>query len=307
MERNVGFTQSARYTCLEDLQQATNFSAINGLNLDYCGEEKCEPEHQFGPYIREKYVIHIILSGKGKYMMNGMQYTLTEGMAFLIYPGDETIYCADKEEPWHYMWIGFHGYRADEFLRSMGFSEELPVVSLKSTERIERCMKRMLDARKLTVMNELLRMSQLLEVFSIMMEDNQTLCREDKQDYSSSVYVRYAMDYMGIHFREKIKVDDIAELIGINRSYLTNIFKKEIQMSPQEYLINLRMEHAAALLKNTSEPIHVVAAESGYEDSLCFSKAFKQKFHMSPKNYRNEKVSLVDITQKGGYTSSFHL
>lgn len=302
MERNVGFTQCARYTCLEDLQQATSFSTISGLNLDYCGEERCEPGFCFGPYVRENYLIHIVLAGKGVYQFDGKKYELTKGQAFLIYPGEETVYQADGKEPWQYVWVGFHGYRAEEFLENMGFSKECPVVTIQNLEQISNCMEIMLDAHKLTVAHELMRMSQLMEIFSIIMENNKK--EEPQNDYPSMVYVRYAMDYMQMHFKEKVKIDDIAERIGISRSHLCNTFKKELKMTPQEYLIKLRMEHAASLLKNTAEPIQIVAAESGYEDSLSFSKVFKQKFQMSPKEFRNVTIAVVNQKEKGGYTGT---
>lgn len=307
MERSVGFTQCARYTCLEDLQQAVNFSGMNGINLDYCGEEKCEPGYRFGPFIRENYVIHIVLEGKGTYQLEGKSHSIGENQAFLIYPGKETIYQADKKEPWHYMWIGFHGYRSEELLRNMGFSAECPVLGIRNTAAVKENMSRMLAARKLSVKDELTRMSRLLDILALLMENNEKDAGEEKRDYPGAVYARYAADYMQIHFKEKIKIDDIAEIIGISRSYLTGNFKKELGLSPQEYLINLRMEYAAELLHETADPVNRVAEEAGYEDSLSFSKAFKQKFGVSPKEFRNAKVEVVNKEEKGGYIGKYPL
>ena len=90
----------------------------------------------------------------------------------------------------------------------------------------------------------------------------------------------------------KIKIDDIADFIGISRSHLTGSFKKEMGVSPQEYLINFRLEKAASLLRSSKEQINIIAYQCGYEDSLSFSKAFKQKFGMSPKSFRNLEVEL---------------
>ena len=56
-------------------------------------------------------------------------------------------------------------------------------------------------------------------------------------------------------------------------------------MSPQEYLISLRMDHASRQLRHSPDPIRDVAQACGYSDSLAFSKAFKQHFGMSPSEY----------------------
>jgi AraC-like DNA-binding protein len=306
MDVKVGFTQSAKYTCLEDLQQVSNFSSINGVNLDYCGKEKCEPSYQFGPYVRKNYVIHIILEGKGAYKVGDKKFELSKGQAFLIYPKVETVYKADDEEPWFYTWIGFHGYRCEEFLRSMGFSPESPIVTLDNCENIEKCMNAMIDAKELTLMNELIRMSNLLNVFTLFMENNKSM-RESRKDYPNTVYVKYAVDYIRTHIKEKIKIDDIAKTIGISRSYLAGSFKKELGMSPQEYMINLRLEQAASMLRKTSKPIHEIASDVGYDDSMAFSKSFKQKFDMSPKAFRETKVELLNVNEKGGYTINKNL
>lgn len=168
-------------------------------------------------------------------------------------------------------------------------------------------MKRMLDARKLTVVDELLRMSQLLEVFSILMGNNKNNNekKEKQHDYPRTVYARCAMDYMDRHFRENIKIDDIAESVGISRSYLSGTFKKEFEMSPQEYLVNLRLGHAAHMLENTSEPINIVALESGYGDSLSFSKAFKRKYNISPKEFRDSELELSNNKDRDDYTGAY--
>ena len=92
--------------------------------------------------------------------------------------------------------------------------------------------------------------------------------------------------------------------VGISRSHLTGSFKKEMGVSPQEYLINFRLEKAASLLRSSKEQINIIAYQCGYEDSLSFSKAFKQKFGMSPKSFRNLEVELETKDAKFGHEAS---
>jgi AraC-like DNA-binding protein len=300
MNAKVGFTQSAKYTCLEDLNNFNEFSSASGLSLDYCGKEQCEPFYQFGPFVRKNYVIHIIKEGKGSYQVGDKVFELSKGQAFIIYPQIETVYRADGDDPWYYSWIGFHGYRCDEFLKKMGFSEENPVVTLENLQAVLSYLDDMIAAKELTLKDELIRMSKLLEIFAVFMDNNKVEA-ESPRDYPSTVYVQYAVDYILSHRKEKIKIDDIAKTIGISRSYLAGSFKKEMGISPQEYLINFRMEHAAGLLKQTTSSIQEVASEVGYDDSMAFSKVFKQKYGMSPKTFRESKAELLNLDEKGGY------
>lgn len=61
--------------------------------------------------------------------------------------------------------------------------------------------------------------------------------------------------------------------------------------SPQQFLVNLRMEKAVGMLKNTDLPVNQIAAQVGYENPLTFSKIFKQRYGISPKNYRESAAS----------------
>ncbi len=80
----------------------------------------------------------------------------------------------------------------------------------------------------------------------------------------------------------------MADYIGINRTYLTSIFKEKMDKSPQEFLMQVRMSKACELLLNTDVPINVVAREVGYEDQMAFSKMFRKKNGLSPDQYRKK-------------------
>lgn len=92
---------------------------------------------------------------------------------------------------------------------------------------------------------------------------------------------------MNTHLKENIKITSIASHVGIDRSYLANIFKSTLEISPQEYLLTLRMNRAADLLQNTSQKITVIANEVGYSDPLTFTKMFKRIKGMSPSEWRH--------------------
>lgn len=65
------------------------------LSVYNVGFQSCDSLYQWGPGIRDHYLIHYIISGKGRYTVNGSVHTLTPGDAFLVYPNTEVIYQAD--------------------------------------------------------------------------------------------------------------------------------------------------------------------------------------------------------------------
>ena len=122
----IGYTELENYRCLEDLEFVYNMSGTNPLDLFYCGREKCEPGWRFGPYVRENYVIHVVTDGRGRFFTGTQQAELSRGQMFIIYPGEESVYEADSEDPWTYMWIGFNGHMAETVVREMGFLRSSP-------------------------------------------------------------------------------------------------------------------------------------------------------------------------------------
>ena len=92
------------------------------LEIYFCGREQCAAGHSFGPAVRPHYLIHFILSGQGRYHVNGDIHHLQAGDAFLIYPGETTFYEADEKNPWEYAWIGFGGESCRALLSSCAFS-----------------------------------------------------------------------------------------------------------------------------------------------------------------------------------------
>ena len=93
------------------------------------------------------------------------------------------------------------------------------------------------------------------------------------------------MTYIQSNF-SNIKISDVARNIGINRSYLTKIFKQKTGISPQEYLMERKLSYACKLLMETDAQIQDIARRIGYDNLLTFSKIFKGRYGVSPKNYR---------------------
>ena len=256
-----------------------------GISLDFCGFEHCLPRHSYGPYVRNNYVIHVVISGKGILDYAGKRWEIRGGQMFVLFPGVEATYYADKNDPWYYCWLGFDGRSAGKIVESIGFSEQTPVLALSDVSRIESEIRKMLDARELTLDGQLRRNAGLLKILSTMIRDS--VERETADGRKQLGF----FDGNGAHqhgLALLMAFQDLADHIGISRSYLVKLVKQETGMSPQEYLIETRMRRASDLLSRTNDSIRVVAAECGYDDALAFSKVFKSRFGLNPTEYREK-------------------
>ena len=194
------------------------------LFLCFCGKESCSPGYSYGPAVRSQYVLHYIVSGKGSNTINNKTYTLHENQGFLIPPDTVTYYEADKEDPWSYMWIGFNGVKAETYLNYANLNEDNVTFEYSKDDTLKNYINEMLQLKELNFSNEL-KLEGILYLFMSALVQ----CRKDDGNAiafrSTEIYLEKSIEYIEKNYANNIKINDIANYIGINRSYLTHIFK----------------------------------------------------------------------------------
>lgn len=261
--------------------------AMNPLNLYSCGRESLVASAPIGPYAEKYYLVFIGAGGNAVYRINGEQIEVGKNMMCLVNPGEEFWLNIDSKEPWHFMWLGFNGNQASAILEKIGFTREKRTVTLCSTEEVANEINGILETNQMTDACDMRRAGGMFKALAAMMENNAS--EKVRNEAPDLKYVNKAIRIISEHYAEKIKITDIADMVGINRSYLSNLFKKELSVSPQEFLINYRLDKAAQMLSETEDSVGNVASAVGYADPLAFSKAFKQKFGVSPRAYRSNQ------------------
>ncbi len=272
------------------------------LNLCFCGYSICQPGHSFGPAVRPNYIVHYILDGQGEYQLGGCTYTLKKGQGFLIAPNVMTTYRADRENPWVYLWVGFEGGRAAGMLNEIGLNDRMPIFTANCGAALLDIVKALLECGEEGIDQYLSAQSLLHRFFACLAHDlsrQQAVLHWRQQNY----YVRAAEEFIRQHYAENIRVQDIADHVGISRAYLTALFQKIQQVSPSEYLSSFRLTRAREQLTITDLPVGTIASLCGYRDPLVFSKAFKLKAGMTPTQYRRadrakQHVSLAQLRSK---------
>lgn len=110
---------------------------------------------------------------------------------------------------------------------------------------------------------------------------------ENEKKKKSLRRIELAKQFINDNYMRFITLQDVAEHVELNASYLSNLFKTESGTNFSEYLLDVRMNKAMDLLKNPKIKIYEIGNMVGYEDAVSFGRAFKKKIGMSPKEYRN--------------------
>ena len=253
------------------------------LNVLTFGTQKCSPGYHYGYAIRKNYLIHYIHSGRGTYTHNGTTNKLKAGQSFLILPGEPTFYAAGISDPWESSWVSLDGQAAPDLLEDAGYFRDKLCIDTGPAGFGDAFFRRMAeysvhDSGNRGIAGLLL--CYLFEASSL---------REKAQSNPGTSYVDKIKKFIASEYHHKISVSDIAVSMNLDRSYMSTMFKKKTGTSVQDYIVDFRIGKARTLLIHTDLSIKDIATSVGYRDQLNFSKIFKSRVGISPKNFRNQK------------------
>ena len=100
-------------------------------------------------------------------------------------------------------------------------------------------------------------------------------------------HVLAAAHYINEHFRQQISSADIAASAGFSPNYLSRKFREAAGIGLHEYLVFVRLRSAALELVSTDMSVTEIATHCGFSDGNYFKDAFKRKYGVSPRDYRN--------------------
>ena len=249
------------------------------LYVYHSGYQKCKENHCYGPAVRDHYLIHYILSGSGTYYVGEKSYQLKAGQGFLIEPYVSTVYKADEKKPWEYAWVGFNGQDARAYLDMTSLSGRNLVFTYDKDDKLADLFRKLGDTEYTAGINEFELLSDLFVFFSCIRENMSALSGEN-------IYLQKAIKYINRNYSYGITITDVAKLVGLNRSYLFKLFIKNIGISPQQYLLETRLNTASVMLCEGKHNITEICYSCGFSDLSHFSDVFKSKLGMSPKKYR---------------------
>ncbi len=273
------------------------------LALYECGEEQYHPNYHIGPAARDHYLIHYVDSGKGKFITKNRTYEVNKGDGFIIYPGEVVYYGVEEDDPWHCYWVGFHGMNTLQYLEQCGLNDENRLFHFDDDSHLVDNMSAIIHSSNNYSVPYIRSLGLLYIFFSLLTEQHNKNNKNNTNTSKENIHVLQAVQYIQHHYMHNIKMSDLADRLGFNRSYFCSIFKKYMKVSPKQYLMNIRISRACELMKHSNLNISEIARSTGFDDPLYFSKVFKrQRFH-SPQAYKNhelwkqEENSLLDKTR----------
>lgn len=257
-------------------------------NILFIGQYNCPPNYFYrGNNVRDNYVIHYIQDGQGTFASaNHSAVTLHKGDVFILPKGVPCFYQADGQHPWKYFWLGLSGTKIKAMLAgSQLFSKRYLRNVEGSNFYTHLCQLFQALKQPSSLTNDIHVEALTYQMFYDLVTEypNKTPHLNSK----TASQLKLASYYLKEHYSNaNCNVEDLCHHLNLSRSYLYTLFKKQMNISPQKYLTQLRMNDACQLLQNTNESVQSIAHRVGYRDEFTFSKAFKRYSGFSPTVYR---------------------
>lgn len=248
------------------------------LLIYQCDMEQCEAGHQYGPALRDHFLLHLILEGEGVYYIRDQEYHLHKGQGFLITPGVLTTYRASVANPWKYCWIGFHGSDSEEILQQCGLSESQPIVNYTEVEAVQKAMQR--------IHEDMNRNAGLIEQRAAFYALFSYLEPQKASAGKRLTVAAEVVEYVKRNYSYGITIEQMAHHLGMSRSQMFRQFKKEMGIPPQEYLLKYRLERSKELLLKEKLTITEAMLSAGFSDLSNFSRQFKREYGISPREFQ---------------------
>lgn len=240
------------------------------LYITSYGFEDISKNAHWGKGSRDTFIIHYVLGGEGVFNGNPVK----KGEGFVITPKTSHEYHSSQNNPWKYFWLTFNGTSAHDICKKYIFSNELNIFKFDFMGKLLNLCENIFSEEG--ALTEAKALSYFFTLLSF----------HEKPSLTGNRYVTSAKNYMNIHFCRNITITEIASAIGIDDRYLYNLFIKYENISPKNYLSNLKLRKAKAMLTNTTLSISEIAISNGFSDVLYFSRYFSKKVGVSPGMYR---------------------
>ncbi len=240
-----------------------------------------------------------VISGAGKYHIEGEMYEVREGDLLILNPGvkHQALLSQNSDVATTEFFVGFSDIQIPDYPYNY-----LPVPNgghmIHTTGEFRQKISRLCTMMEMENMvckegRYFMLKSYLMQmILLVIREQCETIAPKGSCAFES-VNKKYVVErivtYLEEHYNEKISLDQIAENMYLSPFYISRMFKSEIGDTPIRYLINIRLEKAKTLLESgDNSSIQEIAGMVGYDDAYHFSKLFKKRYGISPSQARKK-------------------
>lgn len=259
-----------------------------------------EPHSQVGPHSHCTLELSMILSGKGEYRVDRQVYPVQTGDIVLFNNTDihsmrntgtePLVNLALEFEP-RFVWVTPSHMSSRAFLdvffnRNQRFTHKLD----RNNPAFSSLQRQLLDIQaafeKRPLHHEAIIHARLLCLLADLLQHYDITIPQSHAGLRKNAGMDRVLNYIAEHYAEPISLASLAEILHMNKTYFSRIFREINGISPKEYIVKTRIAAATQLLKDSDRGVLEVAQACGFSSLSNFYNAFKRVTGQSPAQYR---------------------
>ncbi|MFE5322944.1 AraC family transcriptional regulator [Paenibacillus sp. NPDC056579] len=258
---------------------------MSGIHLY---ESKHQESYEVKIHHHSNVQILYAIEGHGTVLLEGQQYDFEQDNAAFIVPYSEHAVSSDSN-------LTLLVLAFDEFAGSRDVhpdwkpylftsSELLKLNAFQASEMRLLLRKLLFEQKQSDPLSGWAMHNLLQDIYLLMVRARETKPVQD----ANGLRAERIRNYIDLHYYESITSEELSSKLGISIRQMNKIFKKEYQMTPMQYLTEVRMGLAQKLLAESDKDIVSICFEVGYESLPTFYRTFKLVLNMSPNKYRQQ-------------------
>jgi len=228
--------------------------------------------------------LEFVVEGKGELIVNGKTFELNKNDVYILHDTESYVYKALPPDRFIRKIIYFNSINSENIFKTTGLDKISRVrLAKKDAEHILYLFTQIDEINRSRQDDFMLKMSSLTYNL-ILLLSNQTYEHTDLKDVSD--YLIKAVDFAMKNLSTNLHIADLANAAACSESYLSKIFKQNLNINPHQWIELQRIRFAAERLLQSRMKIYEIAEELNYSDSFHFSRTFKRLVGISPAQFR---------------------
>jgi len=234
-----------------------------------------------------EYQIVYITRGSGKF--ESAEYgvkQISAGNIFVLFPGVWHRYRPDSATGWDEYWVAFQGNGTPALLTEYGFSARDPVMDVGVLEFVLHEFRQIIEELK----SEKVGYQRVIAVRTVQVMANTYAAVRRKEFEGTDIQrvIEKAKSLLSEQIQESVNVEGLASSLHVGYSWFRRMFRQYVGMPPAQYQLQLRLNRACELLRNSTLPVGIISEQTGFLSSYYFARVFKKKFGKSPTTFRKK-------------------
>ncbi len=283
----------SKYLTITEVEELWGFYVLTAghskidMNQVYPDNQRHPTDHSFtwnkGRMLNGYYLV-FITQGEGIFdsAFTGT-HRISAGTCFLLFPGIWHRYKPDTRSGWEEYWVGFKGTYPDSMMHHF-FTPEQPFIHTGTNEMLLGLFQRLIQ----TIQAAPTGYHQVISGITLQILGlAQAIVSHEKLNYDpTEQLINKAKFMLQESLETPINIELLAQQLTMGYSKFRKAFKTITGQSPNQYHLVLKLNKAKDLLLSTTLSISEIAYQTGFQSSFYFSRIFKKKIGVSPKEFR---------------------